>query len=307
MEIENFFDIKTDDIYEEGWYSEVQPAHIYFFRFLRISPSYELARKASKGKLTAEEKKRLPKDFDKVLETYALLGDVHNTFFRYWWQKVGHEVFGVPHEYPTVDVISVLDGSLPKIKKIHSEITKHLKESLPKSGNTPAIIVSIPIDKDIRHRLNSVKKLLVSYKNLIKIEQSKIKPKIELMGKRTNRQAFFRGWKLLIFKSAFPDLENWRIGVAANLSPSYSPILQWLEQRKTRDSREAEDRVLMGKITHRSLKKYQYIAENAARGKFPCDAKIEMTPFNYKEIFRLYQRTTRWEEKEFKRLRAISK
>lgn len=304
MEIDEYFHIKTDDIYQEGWYSENQPAHNLFFNYLRFSPSYELARKASIGKLNSEEIKSLPKDFNKVQQTYALLGDVQNTLFRYWWQKVGHEVFGVPHEYPTVDVISVLDGSPPKLKKIQSEITNYLKVSASKAGNCPALILSIPLDKDIKHRLHWVKEQLMQYKYLRESENIQIKPKIELMGKRLNLKALVRGWGLLMFKLAFPDMENWRLGAAAQISPSYSPVLKCLGPRKTTDTREAEDRVLMGKITYRSLKKYQYIAENAARGKFPCESKIEMAPFDYEEMNKLYEKTVKWEAKELKRVKA---
>lgn len=307
MEIDDYFDIKTDDIKKEGWHSLEHPAHKLFFDFLRQSPSYELARKASKRRLTEKEKKSLPKDFKKVQETYALLGDVQNTLFRYWWQKVGHDVFGIPHEYPTVDVVSVLDGSIPKLKKIQNEIASYLKVTAAKAGNSPAIILSVPLDKDIKYRLHWVNRYLMEYKHLRKSETIKVKPKIELMGKRIHMDALVRGWGLLRFKSAFPEMENWRLGVAAKLSPSYSPILNVLGSRKTINSREAEDRVLMGKITHRSLKKYQYIAENAARGKFPCEIEIEMAPFNYKEINQLYEKTKKWEEKELQRVKSSSK
>jgi hypothetical protein len=307
MEIDDYFHIKTDDIFKDGWYSESQPGHNLFFHFLRFSPSYELARKASKGRLSADEKKRLPKDFNKVQETYALLGDVQNTLFRYWWQKVGHQVFGVPHEYPTVDLISVLDGSSPKLKKIQNEVTNYLKVRAIKAGNSPAIILSIPLDRDVKNRLHWVNEHLMQYKHLREGEYLQIKPKIELMGKRMNLRALVRGWGLLMFKAAFPEMENWRLGVAANLSPSYSPILKLQGPRKTSDSREAEDRVLMGKITHRSLRKYQYIAENAARGFFPCESKIETAFFNFKEINQLYEKTMKWEEKEIQRVKSSSK
>ena len=307
MEIDDYFEIKTDDIYKEGWYSLNRPAHDLFFHYLRISPSYELARKASKGRLSTEEKKRLPKDFNKVQETYALLGDVQNTLFRYWWQKVGHEVFGVPHEYPTVDLICVLDGSAPRSRQIQNDVADYLKTKAAKAGNSPALIISIPLDSDIKDRMQWVKKYLMQYKNLRKSKKIKVKPKIELKRKRINQQALVRGWGLLRFKSAFPDMENWRLGAAANLSPSYSPVLKVLGPRKTTDSREAQDRVLMGKITHRSLKKYQFIAENAARGNFPSESKIEMAFFDYEEINRLYEKTKKWEEQEQQKEKASSK
>jgi hypothetical protein len=307
MEIDDDFGIKIDDIYQKGWHSLDHPAHYLFFHYLRVSPSYELARKASKRKLSTAEKQSLPKDFSEVQKTYALLGDVQNTLFRYWWQKVGHQVFGVPYEYPTVDLISVLDGSSSKPNQIQNEVANYLKERAARVGNSPGIILSIPIDRDIKNRLHWVKEYLMQHRHFREDEYLQIKPKIELMGKRINLKALIRGYGLLIFKAAFSDMENWRLGVAANLSQSYSPVLKVLGPRKTSDSREAEDRVLMGKITSRSLKKYQFIAENAARGMFPCESQVEIAPFHYKEINQLYEKTKKWEEKEMQKVKPSSK
>ena len=82
MDIDEYFRVKTDDIFQEGWHVDQHAGHFLFFHYLRLSPSYELARKDSKGELSSEEKRKLPKDFKKVQETFALLGDVQNTLYR---------------------------------------------------------------------------------------------------------------------------------------------------------------------------------------------------------------------------------
>jgi hypothetical protein len=304
MDIDEYFQVKTDDIFQEGWHVDQHIGHFLFFHYLRLSPSYELARKDSKGELSDQEKKKLPKDFKKVQETYALLGDVQNTLFRYWWQKNGYQVFGVQSDYPTVDVISVLpDRTKPDIEKIKGEVIDYFTEMSSRTNQTPSILVSIPINKQMKYDLWAVKECLKSYKNIGKEKIKKIEPKISLQGKRLNAQALVRGLGLLMFKMANPGVENWRLGVYAKLSPSYSSALEGKAPRRTRDSREAEDRVLMGKITSRSLQKYSYIAENAARGKFPLDTKVEIAYFDYKSLNKVYDKTTEWEKKEIERLR----
>lgn len=61
------------------------------FNFLRLSPSYEKARKeADEGAVIADE----PPDFYRVRETYALLGDVRFTTFVRWWRERGFNAFG---------------------------------------------------------------------------------------------------------------------------------------------------------------------------------------------------------------------
>jgi hypothetical protein len=63
----------------------IQGYVMLMLEYLRISPSYELARKAKMDKLTASEMKRLPKDFDLVLKTYDEYGDVSTIKFADWW------------------------------------------------------------------------------------------------------------------------------------------------------------------------------------------------------------------------------
>jgi hypothetical protein len=62
----------------------------------------------------------------------------------------------------------------------------------------------------------------------------------------------------------------------------------------------------MGKMTFRLLKKYQLIAENAARGKFPIDDKVEMSEFKYAEIVQRLLLHSKWVRRNnSKRLEAI--
>jgi hypothetical protein len=153
----------------------------------------------------------------------------------------------------------------------------------------------------MKYDLWAVKECLKLYKNIGKEKIKNIKSSISLQGKQLNAKSVVRGMGLLMFKMAKPELENWLLGAYAKLSPSYSSVLDGKAQRQTRDSREAEDRVLMGKITARSLQKYSYIAENAARGKFPCDTKVETSFFDYENLNKVYDTTTKWEAKEIER------
>jgi len=109
--------INTADIVHPGWHIQEHYAHFLWFQYLRFSPSYALAKKSRAHGLSAQEKKFIPADFARVLATYDLLGDVHNTVFRYWWQRNGYVVFGVPYEAPTVQALALIDGSNKPQKK----------------------------------------------------------------------------------------------------------------------------------------------------------------------------------------------
>ena len=66
-----------------------------------------------------------------------------------------------------------------------------------------------------------------------------------------------------------------------------------------------DDRIAMGKLTFRLLKKYQLIAENAARGKFPVDEKVEMSEFKYAEIAQRLLLHSKWVREEKARLKDL--
>ncbi len=64
----------------------------HFFNFLKISPSYQLAREINKGSLKIS-KSKFPKDFKNVLKTYDLVGDVFEQTFEDWWIARGSSIF----------------------------------------------------------------------------------------------------------------------------------------------------------------------------------------------------------------------
>lgn len=307
MEFDDYWGVTTIDIDKAGWSVQEHYAHLLWFQYLRFSPSYALAKKARTRGLTSQEKKSVPADFAKVLATYDLLGDVHNTVFRLWWQRNGYEVFGVPYEMPMTQAIAVIDGNL-KPKKTDLDIfEKFLSEVHAHPNFGKSLVLSIPLDQPLKTSLSHVKAFLQANQAPKERAPKKIKPKLSLQGQRFNSNALVKGLGLLMFKSAFPQMEHWRLGAAAKLSDSYSPALDYMAPRQAKDAIEAGDRILMGKITYRSLDKYQKIAENAARGKFPCSDPVDMAPFDWKTLNALYEKTKQWEEKALAKVLAKQK
>lgn len=302
MKIDQYWGISTGDTAKAGWHVQEHYAHFLWFQYLRFSPSYLLARKARTIGLSKQEKKALPKDFHKVLETYDLLGDVHNTVFRYWWERNGYEVFGVPYEKPVAQVISVIEGSKRIKKQYQEDFGRFLDDESKRKSMGNSLVLSIPLDGNQTQSLNQIKRYLLQYKHLQQPNPKEIKPKLSLQGQRFNANALIKGFSLLMFKAAFPDMENWRLGVSAKLSDSYSPALNQRAKRQTKDAIEAGDRILMGKITYRSLQKYQLISENAARGRFPCSDALDIAPFDWPTLNIQYQKTVKWEDKELARV-----
>lgn len=306
MKIDDYYGVITNDLFRDGWRVDEKISHYLFFYYLRLSPTYELARKFNEEGLTRQEKKSLPKDFKKVLETYDLLGNVNKIFYRDWWARVGNDIFGVPYEYPTVNVISLLTHEKASPESNVSELSKYIDNAWVKQGKTPTVVMAIPLDNDVNSRLKFVREFLGHYRREKNKPKKLIKPKLSLQGERINERALIKGIALTTFKGSFSDFSNWQLGVVTKFSNSYSSRLNWKNPRRTKDSVEEDDRVKLGNVVSRAIKKYERIIENAARGKFPCDAPIEYSPFDYQALSKRHEYHQAWEEKELNRLKAKS-
>ena len=63
--------------------------HAYFFRFLLISPSYQLAHRIATGEAVTNQEIARVKDWDSVLTTYSRCGNVFELPFLKWWEQTG--------------------------------------------------------------------------------------------------------------------------------------------------------------------------------------------------------------------------
>ncbi len=298
--------IRGNDFSQPGWHSNPTAGYQLMFEFLRLSPSYELARLHRSHGLTNEQKKLLPKDFDKVLETYDLLGDVQSIMFRSWWLKRGLHAFGNPYSKPKVHQITSLKADKDiDLSEISLDLNQFLSDTRREEGLAGSILISIPLGGRRSDVLKQINKLLKQQDALGPALMPTKKPKIELMGKRLHVNALLSGLRVLIFKAAQPKWENWRLGACAELSKSYSDVLDYKGPKKSATPIEQDDRIIMGKITSRALKRFEFMAENAARGMFPCDAPVECSPYNYLDLQARIKQRKRWEKAEKERLTRL--
>jgi len=113
------------------------------------------------------------------------------------------------------------------------------------------------------------------------------KAKRSLTAKRLRSAPLFMGLNLLWAKAQHPDWVNWRLGVAAKVSPTNAV---GLDINSTKASAKTVDqRNNMTVLTSRALKKAQFVAENAARGRFPDSRPIDLPEFDYADIYKRMQ------------------
>lgn len=289
---------RTDDFSVPGLHSKPSESYSVMLRALRLSPSYELAYAVRSGQITKEEEKKLPKDFDQVLATYDLIGNVDFMIFRLWWLKHGIAIFGNPHTKPEIRVIDIFSQKQEiNFEEVNKKVKRNLKQERDFEGLPPTLLLTIPLNLK---KTEIIKKLKFILNETTKeLPEQPAEPLIKLMNKRLNKHAMAKGLSLFLHKCADPDQELWRLGAKAKISATYSPRLNYLAPRKPKDALEMNDRIILSKITHRTLKRFELIIENAARGRFPCDEQVECAIFDYPRIIVKERALMKW-EREFK-------
>ena len=138
---------RTDDFSVPGLHSKPSESYSVMLRALRLSPSYELAYAVRSGQITKEEEKKLPKDFDQVLATYDLIGNVDFMIFRLWWLKHGIAIFGNPHTKPEIRVIDIFSQKQEiNFEEVNKKVKRNLKQERDFEGLPPTLLLTIPLN-----------------------------------------------------------------------------------------------------------------------------------------------------------------
>ena len=250
--------------------------------YLRLSPSYELARKARMGKLTAAEKKRLPKDFDLVLKTYDEYGDISTIQFADWWVQTGMGLYGSDYIKPQVRQIGRIEKDEEYEIGFSKALEQYFKTFRKHEGNGPGLILAVPLGMTKKVILKEVSNMI--NKAGVVVPPKAQKSKRSLTAKRLRSAPLFIGLNLLWAKAQHPDWANWRLGVAAKVSPTNTVGLDINAVKTT--AKTADQRINLTVLTSRALKKAQLISENAARGRFPDSKAIPLPDYDYADIYR---------------------
>lgn len=260
----------------------IQGYVMLMFEYLRLSPSYELARQARIGKLTAAQKRILPDDFDLVLKTYDEYGDVSSISFANWWATTGINLYGTEYIKPQVRQIANIEMNEEYEPGFSKALEQYFKSFRKHEGSGRALILAIPLGVPKQEILKEVTRMI--NKTGVTAPPKAQKAKRSLTAKRLRSAPLFIGLNLLWAKAQNPEWVNWRLGVAAKVSPTNAVGLD-LSAKKA-NAKTVDQRNNMTVLTSRALKKAQYIAENAARGRFPDPKPIALPEFNYIDIYR---------------------
>ena len=216
--------------------------HESFYEFLLISPSYQLAHKQRTAGLTKDEKKTLPKDFKQVLALYDVCGDVYSTTCTEWWENGGRDLFtDTAAKLQQLYLVDLTQDTARLVADFKSYISRCKSEI----ANTPR--------RQIKMLTNKIR-IGTLHKNAALIyDKARVQWK---SGKR---------------------VENWRLAVIVKLKSRWANGLT-PDSNKTIENVAA--RTYLGILVSKHLKDALVVAENAARGRFPCLDPIE-TPLDF--------------------------
>lgn len=294
---QNPLTILKSDFQKNGKFVEIHRLYRFWFEFLALSPSYELARRyrAKKGKLSRVDQNRLPDDFEKVLETYDAFGDVQKYLFKTWWVERGVDLFGIQGAPSrTIPIYKFARGSNPDKAKVYSAVTKFLDSTRPNLNKPPSILLAIPLDSTRQKVLKEIKNLLDEH---IQNQPVPAKPKYSLAAKDMHVQNVIDAMSVLYIRSARPDWKLWQIGEECNIKKN--------RKGRSPDPEAFDSLRTLEQMTSRKLKTAAYIAENAARGIFPSQLKPKhFVKFDPVEFNQILSAKTAWIKQEKDRILA---
>ncbi len=296
---------RGSDFRTAGRHVRMDALYGYWFEFLRLSPSYQLARRVRSGeRLSAKDKERLPADFDRVLEVYDDFGDVQRALFRPWWLKRGLALMGRTGEPPSVQQLGVIGAKGTQVSElIQQGISGYLEGAWAKQSKPDALVIAIPLTAERTKIMRSIRKLLNEHPSP---KLGVPEPRYALLKGKTHISSLNFALKAVWHRALDPERSLWRIGAEIRISPTFSEEVDPKARKKTLDTTYA--RKMLAILTSRAFSRGLMLAENAARGVFPSYANCpHAVKFDAEEFHEVLRSSAAWQKTEKARILAKAK
>jgi hypothetical protein len=193
--------------------------HRAWFDLLQLSPSYELAKKCrqTKGKISPEDNRRLPKDFSQVLAVFDDLGAGEDTSFSRWWIDHGMRNSDSPSDRPESRLLFMADRERDA-KSQPARVSKHFDEVWPDAGCSLTLVLALPLHLTRRQALKEVKQL---FEQRMVDPWSPTPPKYSMSREQAHQRNMLDALRVLWIRTTRPDFRLWQVGVAVKINKTY--------------------------------------------------------------------------------------
>lgn len=226
--------------------------------FLKLSPSY----RAVRNHLLGEAAQQLPSDFAAVKQVFKDFGDLYKEREALWWGKRGMHLYGITAPLPNVHEIGELNSASKRLQSQWQRVD--------------AVVMEIPLALTLPQAMKQLRKLLNEKSFAAALPQS-VAPKYQLMPSKLRIETLTAGVDALkYYKRGLP---LWQIGNRLRLIPAQS-----FDEREANEHNAyqySEQKELLSIAARRLIRTAVFVAENAARGRFPCDKPFAEAQMDY--------------------------
>lgn len=269
--------------------------------FLRISPSYELARQirtkaldkktqnkliaqlyeAEGTKLSAIDKQVVINEFQPVLATYDEIGDIATMTFDAWWQTCGIYIYGTPYSKPKVIQIARIEKDEVFEPLFYKPYEHYLTKTRATEGNPTSLVLGLPLGMPKVDLLRQISKLIDNAK--VPLAAKSARASKALAAQRLRSEPLFIQLRIFMAKAQYPDMPLWKIGLWAKVSAKHAKTLDLKESKKKFEDADSKEHLAI--LTSRAFKKAKQVAENAARGSFPSSKPVRLPNYDFENIY----------------------
>ena len=208
--------------------------------YLKASQSYAAISKLLKRGYDYQDLTPDGKLIAKVVEDF---GAIYKLQEQDWWEQIGMHLYGVRAPAAKVTVEGTLSHS---VSKVAARFDSH-----------DALVISLPLSLTIAETIKQVKALTERYEFAAQLPSYQT-PIYRLFPSKLTRRTLQLGLDALRFYQHKNPIPLWEIGYRLKLVPL---------GKKMPDS---EDKKLLSIAASRLIRTAALVAENAARGRFPC-------------------------------------
>lgn len=275
---------------------------IFWFHFLRLSKSYQLASQVRSGKIDESDNILFPDDFNDVLKTYDDFGDVWASDYHIWTKDKWRKLFDANIVMPQAKTLGLLrEGEIDCNDQIEKHLKHYIEKYRPSIGYPMTIILTLPIVGNKKRILSEVELILDKHDEFIKKSppvKPISKPKYALLINKVRDRVIKLSHQIIITKAKHPKYKMWQIAALLKINSVQTEKIKRYETLKSQAKIDGgtssaifepvEEKMLINAVMGRYLRHAYLLAENAARGEFPCirerydkDGKKEKTFFDY--------------------------